>query len=235
MAKILIVEDDRHLASAIKTVLEQKLYSVETAFTGDDGAALVELYDYDLLVLDWQLPGVDGVEICQRHRSRGGHTPILMLTGKRAIDEKEHALDCGADDYLTKPFDMRELTARIKVLLRRPSLVQGETLQWGNVLMDTKTHKVTRAGEHIPLQPLEYTVLEFFMRHPGEILTSDALLRRCWQADAAPSVESIYVVIRKIRKKINKPGQHSVIQTVHSLGYRLDPVSCRAEDDSIID
>jgi len=222
MPKILLVEDDVNLANTVKQALENERYKVDMSHSGREATGMLEAFEYDVVILDWQLPELSGIEICKQYRSHAGAAPILMLTGKREIEEKELGLDSGADDYLTKPFHMKELCARVRALLRRPTMLQSDVLRWGDVVVDTKTHKVTGDGEDVSLQPLEYSVLEFFFRHPGEVFSTEALLRRCWEADAEVSIDSLYVCIRKIRKKIDKAGQPSLIQTVHSLGYRLN-------------
>ena len=167
MVKILVVEDDLALATTIRDTLSNEQYKVETSHSGEEADGLLSSFDYDLVILDWELPEMSGVSICQRFRARGGTTPILMLTGKSTADDKESGLDSGADDYLTKPFEVRELNARIRALLRRPTQFQGQKLRWGNLELDTNTHRVVLNGKDIALQPLEFTVLEFFMRHPG--------------------------------------------------------------------
>lgn len=223
MVKILVVEDDAFLAGTIRDALTAEQHKVEVTHSGAEADGLLTSFQYDLVVLDWDLPQVSGLSICRNFRARGGHTPVLMLTGKTSTDDKESGLDAGADDYLTKPFEIRELNARIRALLRRPMQFQGNELIWNDFVLDTETHTLKRGGDEIALQPMEFAVLELFMKHPGHVFSTDALLSRCWSADTAASQESLYTMIRKLRKKLDIDGKKSIIQTVHGIGYRHDP------------
>ncbi len=222
MPKILVVEDDPTMATSIVETLQEAEFVVDSVLTGSDARDYLKSFQYDALVLDWDLPDVSGLELCRNFRSAGGTTPILILTGKQSASEIETGLDSGADDYLTKPFQARVLLARIRALLRRPSHYVGDKLRWRDVEIDVTTHTVTRAGKVISLARMEYTLLEFLMRHPDQVFSTDKLLRNCWEGDKDVSAESIYTCIRRVRKKIDNRSTPSIIQTVHAVGYRLE-------------
>lgn len=221
MAKILLVEDDKKLAHTVQMLLELESHKVEMAHDGREAEDRLAAFDYDLLILDWDLPEKSGVEVCRGFRSRGGSTPVLMLTGKQAMSEKEEGFTAGADDYLTKPYNPRELAVRVKALLRRMPAYAGDKLSWRDVEVDLTTRKVTRGEEEVAMQPMEFTLLSFFLRHPGQVIATDALLKRCWEDSADVSSDSIYTCIRRVRKKIDRDGTPSIIRTVHGIGYSL--------------
>jgi DNA-binding response OmpR family regulator len=222
MAKILFVEDDAALSTTVTQVLKAEQFNVELSENGNDALHRLAIYEYDLVILDWNLPEVSGPEICRQFRQKGGSTPILMLTGRNSMNDKLDGFDAGADDYLTKPFNAQELVARAKALLRRPKQMEGTTLQCGKIALDTSKRMVTRNGEEITMQPLEFAVLEFLMRHPNQVFTTDTLLKRCWNADVDASIFATYTCIRRIRKKLDVPGEESIIKTIPNVGYRLD-------------
>lgn len=220
MAKILIVEDDSSLAETISTWLSTENHLVDVACDGLDAKARLTSFEYDLFVLDWDVPEITGIQICSLIRSRGLSTPILMLTGKSAIAEKTAGFGAGADDYLTKPFHPEEMMARISALLRRPASYISAKLTLGNLELDMKKREVLQSGVPIALQPMEYTVLEFFMKHPNEMFSSETLLRRLWDSDAEVSSEALYVCLARLRRKLEKNGV-CPIATVRGAGYIL--------------
>ncbi len=222
MAKILVVEDDKQLSSLIRTLLTTERHTVEAALNGADAVQMLKMFKYDLIVLDWLLPGLNGTLVLQEYRSRGGAAPVLMLTAKSSIEEKEVGLDAGADDYLTKPFDPRELLARIRALLRRPQAVSAKDLQVGNLALDPRTAKVFKDGNEIKLLPKEFNLLELFLRYPNQVFSSEALLERVWSADSSASFDTVRTYIKTLRKKIDSPDGASIIRTVHGVGYCLD-------------
>ncbi len=222
MAKLLVAEDDAALNESLEQLFAADGHTVDFAINGNDADQFLKTYSYELIVLDWDLPGLSGVEICRRFRIRGGVTPILILTGKASVAEKEEGLDAGADDYLTKPFHPRELGARLRALLRRPPQVLGETLKVRDIEFKTSRREVTRAGQVIYLTALEMDLLEFLMRHPGETFSIEALLKGVWHSEAAISDDAIYAVIKRLRRKLDRPGQPTIIANVHGLGYRLE-------------
>ena|ERR1700691_1499595 len=222
MAKILVVEDDKDLAALIRNLLSAERHTVEIADSGADAVQLLKMFKYDLVILDWMLPGMSGMAVCQDHRSHGGTTAILMLTAKTSIEEKESGLDAGADDYLTKPCDPRELLARVRALLRRPQVVTSREMQVGNLALDTKTCRVFKDSQEIKLLPKEFNLLELFMRYPNQVFSSEALLERVWSSDSSASFDTVRTYIKTLRKKIDSPDSVSCIRTIHGVGYCLD-------------
>jgi DNA-binding response OmpR family regulator len=223
MSKILVVEDDKDLSKLISSLLHAERHTVETALDGSDAIEMLKMFRYDLIVLDWMLPGMTGTAILQDYRARGGAVPVLMLTAKSSIEEKETGLDAGADDYLTKPFDARELLARVRALLRRPQAVSLKEMHIGNLALDTKSARVYKDGLEIKLLPKEFNLLELFMRYPDQVFSSEALLERVWSADSSASFDTVRTYIKTLRRKIDNPNaEASVIRTVHGVGYCLD-------------
>jgi DNA-binding response OmpR family regulator len=222
MAKILLVEDDPDLANLIGNILHVERHTIETVSNGQEALGRLKMFRYELVVLDWMLPGMNGMEIWTEFRSKGGNTPILMLTSKSTPEEKETALDGGADDYLTKPFHPKELTARIRALLRRPQTVNAKILQIGDIVLDAKTMKVYKNDEEIHLLPKEFSLLELFLRYPNQVFSGDALLDRVWASESAASVDTVRTYIKTLRKKIDSKGSPSLIRTVHGVGYCVD-------------
>lgn len=223
MAKILIVEDDRELAGVLQDWLCSEHHVVDTIDNGSEADQMLRHYAFDLLVLDWDLPGMPGVEICRNFRSRGGTTPILMLTGKGEIKDKTAGLDAGADDYLTKPFHPDELSARVRALLRRPSAVAASNeLRVADLAMEPATYRVTRAGKELRLLPKEFALLEFLMRHPNVVFSAEALIDRAWSTESDASPDTVRTNIKRLRQKIDTEGSKQLIITVHGVGYKLD-------------
>jgi DNA-binding response OmpR family regulator len=222
MAKILLVEDDKNMANTVEDWLRTQQYEIDVAHDGEDGAERLLFYQYDVVILDWSLPKKSGLQICQEFRSRGGKTPVLMLTGKDAVEDKETGLDSGADDYLTKPFHLRELSARLKALLRRPVATVSETINLCGIALDTKARRVRRDDVDLNLAPLEYKLLEFLMRNPNEVFAPEALLNRVWPNDSDASNETVRTCIKKLRKKIDVEGSESLITNLPGVGYRFD-------------
>jgi len=220
VAKVLIVEDDADLSGRVAEWLTFEKHSVEQSFDGKDADEKLRFYKYELVVLDLNLPELSGLEVCRRFRSAGGMTPILILTGKDAIHEKEEGLDAGADDYLTKPFHMRELSARIRALLRRTDTNKGlqSVLRAGELSVDTVSHMVELAGQPVQLLPKEFAILEFFIRHPNEVFSPEALLDRVWESSSDSSVDTVYTTIKTLRKKLGS----TILKTVHGLGYKME-------------
>lgn len=222
MAKILIVEDEDMLSDPIRIYLTMEHHLVEVVEDGLEAAERLKFYKYDLVIMDWVLPSLSGIDVCKQFRASGGTTPILMLTAKRQTQEKVSALDAGADDYLTKPFEVQEVSARVRALLRRPQSMAGNSLSARNVVMEPSTYKVTREGQEVQLLPKEFALLEFFMRHPNQVFSAEALLDRVWSSDSEASPETIRTYIKRLRQKIDTPGQNSMLSTVHGVGYKLD-------------
>lgn len=223
MAKILIVEDEFDLSEPIRAYLTHEHHLVEVVNDGLEAAERLRFYKYDLIILDWMLPGMQGVEVCKNFRANGGTTPILMLTSRRQTNDKIQGLDSGADDYLTKPFEVQEISARVRALLRRPQPVNSNVLKVRNLILETSTFKVTRDTTEIALLPKEFALLEFFMRHPNQVFGAEALLDRVWSSESEASPETIRTYIKRLRQKIDtNDGQPSIISTVHGVGYKLE-------------
>lgn len=221
MAKILIVEDDLQLAALVVRWLQKESHVVEHVDNGGEALQRLRFDSYDLIILDWNLPEVEGIEILRDFRSRGGRTPVLMLTGRKSIEEKVRGLEVGADDYLPKPFDGRELTARIRALIRRPPVLTSDVLKVGDIELDTKNHTAKRSGVDLKLLPKEFALLEFLMRHPEEIFSATRLLEHVWPSETDSTTEALTSCIKRLRKKIDKPDEESVIRNVHGAGYGL--------------
>lgn len=219
--RILVVEDEKKLVEIIKKGLVEEGYSVDIALDGEEGQYMAENTPYDLVILDIMLPKKDGITICQELRLKEINTPILMLTAKDSIEDRVKGLDSGADDYLVKPFAFSELVARVRALLRREALSKSSQLQVGDLVMDTLTREVWRGEKKIELTTKEYTLLEYFMRHPHMVVTRTMLLEKVWDYDFEGMSNIIDVYIRRLRFKLGEEGAKSIIETVRGAGYRL--------------
>jgi two-component system response regulator MprA len=222
MAKVLVVEDEHDLSGPIRDWLTREQHLVELADNGIEAIEKLSVYKFDIIVLDLMIPGLNGMEVCKRFRAKGGATPILMLTAKSAIEDKEAGLDAGADDYLTKPFHLKELSARIRALLRRHTQSSSCELSVGDLFLDILARKVTLGNKEIHLVPREFSLLEFFMRHPNQVFSAEALLDRVWASDTMASPDTIRTYIKILRKKLSCEGKDSFIRTVHGVGYKLE-------------
>lgn len=220
MSKILIVEDDEALADSIKDILEFDHHDVTAVTDGALGLEHCLTGAYNLIILDRQLPGMEGTEICTAYRNKGGNTPVLMLTALGSINQKVEGFDSGVDDYLTKPFAMPELVVRVKALLKRPPIQTNDTLTAGNISLDSRSRTVTQSGQMIKLKPLEFSVLEYFMLNPNKVISAEELLNRVWKAETDASVDSVYTSMNRLRKKLGAEADQ-VLQTVHGLGYKF--------------
>jgi len=221
--RILVVEDEHRIAASIKKGLEQERHTVDLAYDGEEGYDLASSEDYDLLILDLMLPQMSGLEICKKIRGNGNHTPILILTAKGQVQDKVEGLNSGADDYLTKPFAFEELLARIRALSRRPKSTVDSVLTLDDLTLDTRSYKITRAKTNINLSGKEYTMLEFLMHHPRQILTKEQIISHVWdyEADILPNTVEVY--IKKLRQKVDDPFPQSkpLLITVRGFGYKL--------------
>ncbi|MDP3508612.1 MAG: response regulator transcription factor [Candidatus Melainabacteria bacterium] len=223
MAKILLVEDEPDFSILIAQLLASEHHTVEIATSGESALELLAVYHFDCLILDWNLPGISGLEVCQKFRAKKGLTPILMLTARQHVDDKSAGLDSGADDYLTKPFELKELSSRVRALLRRPTSFQGTSLKVGKLEMDVNNFKLTNHGKEVQLLPKEFALLEFFMRHPNQVFSPETLIDRVWASDHEASPETIRTYIKRLRKKLDVEGKPSNLSTVHGVGYKFDP------------
>jgi len=222
MAKILVVEDEQDLSGPVRDWLGREHHLVEVVDNGPDALDRLRIYKYDVVILDLMLPGLSGMEVCRRFRSAGGTTPILMLTAKTTVEDKEAGLDAGADDYLTKPFHLKELSARVRALLRRPAPVSGNVLNVRSLVLDTSACRVTKDGHELHLLPKEFSLLEFLMRHPNQVFSADALLDRVWASDTSALPDTVRTHIKTLRKKIDDEDSPSFIRTIHGVGYKLE-------------
>jgi DNA-binding response OmpR family regulator len=221
MAKLLVVEDDQDLSRMVEDWLAFDHHRVELVHTGADALELLEVCKYDLIILDWELPQLSGLELCKLLRAKGDQTPVLMLTGKGSIQEKLVGFKAGADDYLTKPFHMKELAARVLALLRRPNAFVQDVLKVGNLSLDPARYEVTNNGAEVQLSPKEFALLEFLMRHPNQVFSPEALLERVWTTDADVSPQTVRTCMGRLRQKIDHESQSSMIETLHGVGYKL--------------
>lgn len=219
--RILVIEDEHKIANSIKKGLEIEGYAVDVAYDGTSGFDLASSEDYDVITLDLLLPGMNGVEICKKLRAEGIHTPILMLTAKGQIEDKVEGLNSGADDYLPKPFAFEELLARIKALSRRPKNSQPQKLQVGDLTLDSTTYEVKRGNKDINLSKKEFSLLEYLMRHPGQILTKEQLINHVWNYDADVLPNTVEVYVGYLRKKIDKQ-KAKLLHTIRGFGYKID-------------
>jgi DNA-binding response OmpR family regulator len=222
--RILIIEDDHKIANAIKKGLEQESFAIDVSYDGQDGYGQASTIEYDLIILDRMLPEIDGIEICSRLRQEKIKTPILMLTAKDKIGDRVEGLNCGADDYMVKPFAFEELLARVRALLRRPSNPQDDVLKVDDLELDALNFTVKRSGREIKLSTKEFALLEYLMRSKGRILTKDNIISHVWDYDADILPNTVEVFIGSLRAKINKPfkSKKSLIQTIRGFGYRVD-------------
>lgn len=221
MAKILLVDDEPDFHDLVKAALEVHGHIIDVVTTGADAIQMLEIYEFDLVILDWMLPDQTGVDVCRTYRSRGGQTPILMLTVKAHILHKLEGFEAGVDDYLTKPFHVKELTARVTSLLRRPPMLIGKIFTVGDLRLDTNTRKVFVNGQEVRLLPREFALLEFLMRNPNQIFSKDRLVDSVWPSDSDVSPESVRTYIKRLRNKIESVAESEVLRNVHGVGYML--------------
>lgn len=216
------MEDEHKIANSIKKGLKQESYAVDIAYDGKKGLDLALSEDYDLIVLDRLLPGMDGVGICRQLRAQQIHTPVLMLTAKGQIDDRVEGLDAGADDYLTKPFAFAELLARIRALARRPKNSIGSVVSFEDLSLNTLTYEVKRKDLLIKLSRKEFALLEYLLRHSDRIVTKEQIINHVWDYDADILPNTVEVYIGYLRNKIDKPFKGpSLIHTVRGFGYKI--------------
>lgn len=221
--RLLVIEDEHRIANTIKKGLEQERYAVDVAYTGTDGYDLASTEEYDVIILDLMLPGMDGIELCRTLRKENNHTPILMLTAKSQIEDKVTGLDEGADDYLTKPFAFEELLARIRALTRRPQKSLDPVLTVDTLILNTKNFTVHRSTQPVSLSGKEFALLEYLMRNAGTIVTKDQIISHVWDYDADILPNTVEVYIKNVRNKVDKPfpTMKPLITTVRGFGYRI--------------
>lgn len=222
--RILVVEDEHKIANAIKKGLEQESYAVDVAYDGEYGYDLAATEDHDVIVLDLMLPKMNGMEICRALRGEEKHVPILMLTARGQLEDKVEGLNAGADDYLVKPFAFAELLARIRALARRPKNNTGTVLKVGDLKLNTVTFEVARGGDSINLTKKEFALLEWLLRHSGQVISKEQLIQHVWDYDADVLPNTVEVYIGYLRDKIDRPfpDKDPLIETVRGFGYKLE-------------
>ncbi len=229
--RILVIEDEKKVASFIKRGLEEAGYSVDIAADGEEGLYLAEIDDYDLIILDLILPRKSGLDVCKELREQRISIPILILSARDSVEDKVTGLDMGADDYLTKPFAFSELLARVRALLRRGETMTPVKLQVADLVMDTVTHEVTRAGKEIKLTGKEYSLLEYFMMNPGKVLTRTMLSEHVWDYTFDTFSNVIDVYINYLRNKVDKEFKPRLINTVRGVGYVMKAPKSEEESE----
>jgi DNA-binding response OmpR family regulator len=223
MPQILFVEDDKDLSAVVNEWLTADGYTVEVAHDGLTGWEFLRQYNYDVVILDWNLPGLSGPAMCGRYRAAGGLAPVIMLTAKSQITEKVEGFDSGVDDYLTKPFNLKELSARLRALLRRPQAVVTNVITNGYLELDVVKRRISKGGVEIHLLPRDFELLEFMMRHLDEVFSSEALLQRIWGSDAEATSDALRTSIKRLRQKLDvgDSDAQSFIENIPRVGYRL--------------
>jgi DNA-binding response OmpR family regulator len=219
--RILIIEDERKVADMISRGLKAERYAVDVADNGESGWAMAHTYDYDLVILDLGLPGIDGSEVLRRIRGRDEKIPVLVLTARDAMVSKVECFEAGADDYLTKPFAFAELVVRVKALLRRGPANQSSMVRVADLEFDRITQQVRRAGQKIELTPKEYALLDYLASHPGRVLSRTMIVEHVWDQGFEGLTNIVDVYVRHLRAKVDDPFPKKLIQTVRGAGYRL--------------
>lgn len=223
--RILLVEDDERISAALAEALSDQHYAVDIAEDGEEGWDFMTTYTYSLIVLDVMLPKLDGISLCKRLRQKGFGTPVLMLTARDTSTDKVLGLDAGADDYVVKPFDLKELLARIRALQRRGNTILPPILEWERLCLNPNTCEVSYADQPLKLTPKEYQLLELFLRHGFRTLNRTEIVDQLWAAEETPGEETVKVHIRSVRQKLKAVGADpDFIETVYGLGYRLKPL-----------
>ena len=219
---ILVVEDERRLAQVVRKVLEEEGHTVDVAHDGEDGLAMAMDGSHDVIVLDILLPGIDGIEVCQRLRAGRVDTPILLLTTLNAVDDRVRGLDAGADDYLPKPFAFQELLARLRALgRRRVQAREPDQIRTADLVLDLRRRRAERAGKTIELSPKEFALLEFLLRNEGRVVTRSQILDHVWGYDYSPDSNLVDVYVTYLRRKVDRGHKRSLIRTVRGAGYAL--------------
>jgi DNA-binding response OmpR family regulator len=219
--RVLVVDDEERLAETVRRGLVAEGFAVDVVHDGTDGLWAATENAYDVIVLDIMLPGLDGYRVCRRLRRAGVWTPVLMLTAKDGEYDQADALDLGADDYLTKPFSFIVLVARLRALMRRGAPARPAVLTAGDLSLDPARHVVTRAGDELRLTPREYSVLEYLLRHRGDVVTKTDILTSVWDAHSESDPNLVEVYIGYLRRKVDQPYGRTAIETVRGVGYRL--------------
>ncbi len=222
MAKILLVEDDIAIRSNVLDELESEGYSVEAVGSAEEGIDILAISDFDLIIIDWELPKMSGLEFCGHMRRSGKRCGVLFLTGRSATRDKTSGLDAGADDYLTKPFEAEELHARVRAILRRGKSNRSDEIQIGDIVFNLANRSVSKNGQTVALKAKEQNMVEFLVRHRGALFTLDDLIRNVWSSDEIVTHDAVRQCIKRIREKLDTPGEASFISTVKGIGYIVE-------------
>lgn len=217
MPNVLIVEDDTAIYGPVKDWLVIEGFEVELFESAEKALARLEHQEFELLIVDIVLPGMDGFEFCSRYRASGGRGRILIVSGRSSTEEKLLGLSSGADDFIGKPFDVREVVARLKVLMRRTMQLTDQTIEFEDVIVNPAIRKAYRAGKDLKLGPMEYALLEFLIKQPNQLVSANDLLKMIWKG--AGSVDSVRTHVKTLRRKLEQPGQSPLIRTIHGVGY----------------
>jgi DNA-binding response OmpR family regulator len=221
--RILVIEDDRKAARLLARGLQEEGMIVDVAHTGEAGDEMASVNSYSVILLDWRLPDRDGIAVCRDLRRRGISTPILMLTARTELEDRVTGLDSGADDYLTKPFGLAEVMARMRALLRRSELTRPLVVRVADLELDTVSQRVTRGGVSIDLTAKEYAILEMLIRHAGAVVPRSAVTEQVWVAEPDMSPNLLEVHIGRLRRKIDREGSSPLIHTIRGRGYMIGP------------
>jgi two-component system, OmpR family, copper resistance phosphate regulon response regulator CusR len=219
--RILVVEDEHRVASFVMRALKENGYEVDLAETGEKAIHLAIQNSYDSILLDLRLPGLDGIQVCRELRGTRVDTPILMLTARTLVEQRVEGLDAGADDYLTKPFAVKELLARLRALVRRRINGSGRVLRYADVELDRHQRSVTRAGRRVSLTAKEFALLEFLLSRAPDVVPRNEIIEHVWDMQFDPGTNLVEVYINRLRQKISTASDPKIIQTVHGVGYRL--------------
>src|SRR5215831_10197059 len=219
--RILLVEDEHRVASVVSRALQESSYDVDLAETGEKALELAAQRPYDSILLDIRLPGLNGIEVCRKLRDAKVNTPILMLTARGLVEHRVEGLDAGADDYLTKPFAIDELLARVRALARRRIAEGGRLLRFADIELDRHRRRVTRAGRSISLTAKEFTLLEYLMSRAPEVVPRNEIIERVWDMQFDPGTNLVEVYVNRLRQKLSTESDPKIIQTVHGVGYCL--------------
>ncbi len=222
MAKILIVEDDDAIRANVADELELEGYSVEAVGSAEAAIEVLAISDFDLVIVDWELPKMSGLELCGSMRRSGKRCGILFLTGRFATRDKTSGLDAGADDYLTKPFEAEELLARVRAILRRGKTNRSDEIQVGDIVFNLVTRSISRDGNAIVLKAKEQQLVEFLVRHRGCLFSLDDLIRNVWSSEELVSYDAVRQCVKRVREKLDTPGKPSAINTVKGIGYIIE-------------
>ena len=223
MPKLLIVEDEIDLADQLRDWFLREKYLVDLVYDGEEALNNLSAYKYDAIVLDWMIPSISGIDVLKEYRRKGGKTPVIILSARSQSQDVELGLDSGSDYYLKKPVSLKELSASIRAVLRRgEGNTAGNTIVLGNMFLDPVRHIFKIDGETVHLEPKEFNLIEFLLRHPNQVFTNDALIDRVWPSETLISRDAVRTYIKSLRKKIGSRGKDSVIKNIRGIGYKLE-------------